>query len=338
MSISACVILFFISKGMIVINNYPNIGTPFFYIVFFVLIAIMIGIDIICLKKQGAHKVSIKEALIWSGIWVAVSCIFAVCLYAYLASHADYGPAIAQAKLIEFFTGYIVEKSLAMDNVFVFLMIFSYFKVPPMYQHRVLLYGVLGAIILRAIMIGIGAMLVQRFEWILYIFGAFLIWTGVHMMKPIHEEKDFSQSTVLKWLKRIIPVSESFDKERFFTIQNGKWIATPLFLVLIMVELSDVIFALDSIPAIFAITTDPFIVLTSNIFAILGLRAMYFLLADMADRFMYLKYGLAFVLCFIGFKMLIMYWIHIPVIISLAVIFGALTTSIMTSLLSKKRR
>ncbi len=217
-------------------------------------------------------------------------------------------------------------------------MIFGYFKVSPKYQHRVLLYGVFGAIVLRALMIFIGAALVQRFEWILYIFGAFLVYTGIHMMKPESEEEDLSQNKILGWLKKVIPVSHQFEGEKFFTVENGKRIATPLLLVLIMIELSDVIFAVDSIPAVFAVTTDPFIVLTSNIFAILGLRAMYFLLADVADRFIFLKYGLAFVLSFIGIKMLIMHWVHIPISISLSVVFGALGASILTSLVYTRQQ
>ena len=227
-----------------------------------------------------------------------------------------------------------MEKSLAVDNLFVFLMIFSYFKVPPQYQHRVLLYGVFGAIVLRAIMIFIGAVLVSRFEWILYIFGAFLLYTGIKMVKQGGDEEgeDLSQNKILQWLQKHIRVGKSLNGEKFFTVENGKRVASPLLMVLIMVELSDVIFAVDSIPAIFAVTTDPFIVLTSDIFAILGLRAMYFLLADMADRFVFLNYGLAFVLSFIGIKMLIIHWIPIPVTISLAVVFGALGASILTSL------
>ena len=314
--------------------QYPAIGTPLFYGVFAVIVIIMIAIDMLALKKNGAHKVSIKEALSWSLVWVAVSCAFAGWLYWYLNTHPEYGHAIAVEKTMEFFTGYILEKSLAVDNIFVFLMIFAAFKVEPQYQHRVLLYGVFGAIILRTIMIVIGAALVSRFEWILYLFGAFLLFTGIKMMMPEKEgEDDITQSFWFKWLTKHIPVSKGYNGEKFFTIENGKRIATPLLLVVIVIELSDVIFAVDSIPAIFAVTTDPFIVLTSNIFAILGLRAMYFLLADMADRFTYLKYGLAGVLCFIGVKMLLLYFgIHIPIALSLGVVFSALIASILVSL------
>lgn len=315
-----------------------SVGSPLFYGVFFIAVLVMIGIDMLTLKKSGAHKVSPKEALVWSVVWIAVSMAFAGWLYWELGHNRDYGHAVASAKVMEFLTGYILEKSLAVDNLFVFLMIFSYFKVPPQYQHRVLLYGVLGAIILRAIMVFVGAALVREFEWVLYLFGAFLLYTGIKMIKhDDNEEQDLSENRILKWLTKHIRVSKELDGEKFFTVENGKRIATPLLLVLIMVEISDVVFAVDSIPAIFAVTKDPFIVLTSNIFAILGLRAMYFLLADIADRFIFLKYGLAFVLSFIGIKMLIIKWVHVPVGISLSVVFGALGASILTSLVYNRK-
>lgn len=298
----------------------------------------MVAVDMFSLRKNGSHKVGIKEALAWSGLWVAVSCLFAGWLYIELAGNPVYGAAVAKEKVLEFFTGYILEKSLAVDNIFVFLMIFGYFKVAPKYQHRVLLYGVLGALVLRAVMIFIGAALVRQFEWILYLFGAFLLYTGIRMMKSEEDEEDLSGNRLLGVVKKIIPVGSEFHGDKFLTIENGKKIATPLFLVLIMIELSDVIFAVDSIPAVFAVTTDPFIVLTSNIFAVLGLRAMYFLLADVAERFVFLKYGLAFVLSFIGLKMLMMHWVHIPISISLSVVFGALGASILTSLIYTKKQ
>ncbi|MEL0543456.1 TerC/Alx family metal homeostasis membrane protein, partial [Neisseria gonorrhoeae] len=197
----------------------------------------------------------------------------------------------------------------------------------------------LGALVLRTVMIFVGAALVRQFEWILYLFGAFLLYTGIHMMKPEgDEEEDLANSRLLNAVKKVVPVGTAFHGEKFFTVENGKKIATPLFLVLIMIELSDVVFAVDSIPAVFAVTTDPFIVLTSNIFAILGLRAMYFLLADVAERFIFLKYGLAFVLGFIGVKMLVMHWVHIPISVSLSVVFGALGASILTSLIYTKKQ
>ena len=319
-------------------SEFPEVGTPLFYGVFFTAVLLMVAVDMFSLRKNGSHKVGIKEALAWSGLWVAVSCLFAGWLYIELAGNPVYGAAVAKEKVLEFFTGYILEKSLAVDNIFVFLMIFGYFKVAPKYQHRVLLYGVLGALVLRAVMIFIGAALVRQFEWILYLFGAFLLYTGIRMMKSEEDEEDLSGNRLLGVVNKIIPVGSEFHGDKFFTIENGKKIATPLFLVLIMIELSDVIFAVDSIPAVFAVTTDPFIVLTSNIFAVLGLRAMYFLLADVAERFVFLKYGLAFVLSFIGLKMLMMHWVHIPISISLSVVFGALGASILTSLIYTKKQ
>lgn len=319
-------------------SEFPEVGTPLFYGVFFTAVLLIVAVDMFSLRKNGSHKVGIKEALAWSGLWVAVSCLFAGWLYIELAGNPVYGAAVAKEKVLEFFTGYILEKSLAVDNIFVFLMIFGYFKVAPKYQHRVLLYGVLGALVLRAVMIFIGVALVRQFEWILYLFGAFLLYTGISMMKSEEDEEDLSGNRLLGVVKKIIPVGSEFHGDKFFTIENGKKIATPLFLVLIMIELSDVIFAVDSIPAVFAVTTDPFIVLTSNIFAVLGLRAMYFLLADVAERFVFLKYGLAFVLSFIGLKMLMMHWVHIPISISLSVVFGALGASILTSLIYTKKQ
>ncbi|MCS4533961.1 TerC family protein [Neisseria montereyensis] len=319
--------------------EHPSVGTPLFYGVFFIAVFIMIIIDMLSLKKTGVHKVSVKEALAWSLVWITVSCLFGGWLYFELAGNPLYGHVVAKQKVLEFFTGYVLEKSLAVDNIFVFLMIFSYFKVQPKYQHRVLLYGVFGAIVLRMLMIFIGAVLVEKFEAILYVFGAFLLYTGVKMLREgdDDDEEDLSQNKMLNWIKRHVPVSRNFHGEKFFTVENGKYIATPMLLVLMMVEVSDIIFAVDSIPAVFAVTTDPFIVLTSNIFAILGLRAMYFLLADIADRFIYLKYGLAFVLSFIGIKMLITPWVHIPIALSLAIVFGALVVSVVVSLMHNRR-
>ena len=317
----------------------PSIGSPLFYGVFAAAVLAMIAIDMLTLKKSGAHKISSKEALAWTIVWIAVSCAFAGWLYWEIAHNQAYGHELAKTKVMEYFTGYVLEKSLAVDNLFVFLMIFGYFKVPPQYQHRVLLYGVFGAIVLRALMIFVGAVLISRFEWILYFFGAFLLYTGIKMIKQGDDDaEDLSQNKILQWLQKHIRVSQTLDGEKFFTRENGRRMATPLLLVLVMVELSDVVFAVDSIPAVFAVTTDPFIVLTSNIFAILGLRAMYFLLADMADRFVFLNYGLAFVLSFIGIKMLIMHWVHIPVGTSLAVVFGAIGASILISLAYDRRK
>ncbi|KAE9529480.1 TerC family protein [Testudinibacter aquarius] len=316
----------------------PDIGSPMFYGIFSVVVVIMLAIDLLSLKKSGVHKVSVKEAMWWSVVWVTVSCLFALWLYFELAGNPIYGKKFAAEKVMEFLTGYVLEKSLSVDNLFVFLMIFSYFKVPPQYQHKVLLYGVLGAIIMRTVMIGIGAILIREYEWILYIFGAFLIYSGfkIFTAKDEGDGEDLAKNALLNWLRRRLPLSQHFNGEKFLTIENGKRLFTPLVLVLIMVELSDVVFAVDSIPAVFAVTTDPFIVLTSNIFAILGLRAMYFVLADIADRFVYLKYGLAVILIFIGAKMLlVMAGIHIPIALSMAMVFMILIVSILASLRKK---
>ncbi|WP_211251078.1 TerC family protein [Stenoxybacter acetivorans] len=313
-------------------HHVHTVGTPMFYAVFFAVILVMIAIDMLALKKEGVHKVSTKEALIWSVTWVTVSMAFALWLYFRFADNPAIGSESARDHVLLFITAYVLEKSLAVDNIFVFVMIFSYFKIPAAYQHRVLLYGVFGAIILRTILVGFGAVLVGEFKWILYFFGAFLIYSGLKMMVPSKEEDpDFEHNRLIQWLTRHMRISKNLDREKFFTIENGKRLATPLLLVLIMVELSDVIFAVDSIPAVFAVTTDPFIALTSNLFAVLGLRAMYFLLANVVERFAYLQYGLAFVLTFIGVKMLISHWFHIPVTISLAVIFTALILSVAAS-------
>lgn len=316
----------------------PSIGSPFFYTVFFVAVLIMIVIDMVALKQSGAHKVSIKEAATWSAVWVAVACAFGGWLWWYLATDPAYGEAIANQKTLEFFTGYVIEKSLAVDNIFVFLMIFAFFKVPAEYQRRVLLYGVFGAIILRTVMVFLGAALVQEFSWILYVFGAFLLFTGLKMMLPEKEEKeDLSNNGLLKFLRKHIRMTDEYHGEAFFVMKNGLRYATPMFVVLVFVELSDVVFAVDSIPAIFAVTMDPFIVLTSNIFAILGLRAMFFLLADVADRFHLLRYGLAIVLSFIGMKLLLLKVYHIPIAVSLGVVFSVIAGSVIASLMFTKK-
>ena len=239
---------------------------------------------------------------------------------------------MADAKAMEFLTGYLIEKALAVDNIFVFLMIFGYFAVPAEYQRRVLIYGVIGAIVMRAVMILAGAWLVQEFHWILYVFGAFLVVTGVKMLMFAEAEPDLGKNPLLNWVKRRMRLTPDYRGEKFWVRENGVRMFTPLFLVLVMIELSDVIFAVDSIPAIFAITTDPFIVFTSNIFAILGLRAMYFMLAGMADRFHLLKYGLAMVLVFVGTKMLIVDFYKIPVGLSLGIVGLVIATFMFASL------
>jgi len=287
-------------------------------------------VDFVVLKKQGAHEVGVKEALNWSIVWVALSFAFNALFWWAVAQ--NHGTDVANEKSMEFLTGYLIEKSLAVDNIFVFLLIFSYFAVPPAFQKRVLMIGIIGAIVLRTVMILLGSWLIAEFHWVLYLFGAFLLATGVKMWWAAGKEPDLESNPALKLLRRVLPVSKSFDGEKFFTVENGKRIATPLLLVIALVGLTDVIFAVDSIPAIFAITTDPFIVLTSNVFAILGLRAMYFLLAAVAAKFHLLSYGLAVILVFIGTKMMLIDVFKIPVAVSLGVVVGILALTMWLSL------
>lgn len=294
----------------------------------FVLVALFV--DFAVLKKQGAHEVSVKEALYWSIAWVGVSLVFNALLW-WAIKDTTGSVQMANEKGLEFLTGYLIEKSLAVDNIFVFLLIFTYFAVPPAFQKRVLMFGILGAIVLRTIMILLGAWLLEQFHWILYVFGAFLILTGIKMWRGADEDENLDDNAALKLLRRVMPVSKSYDGERFFTLENGKKIATPLLMVITMVAITDVIFAVDSIPAIFAITKDPFIVLTSNVFAILGLRAMFFLLQAAASRFHLLNYGLAVILVFIGSKMMLIDVFKIPVAVSLGVVLGVLAITMIWS-------
>jgi tellurite resistance protein TerC len=304
---------------------------PLWLWIFFVAsVLVALFVDFVVLRKQGAHAVGVKEALNWSLIWVALS--FAFNGLFWWAIWQDHGTAVANTKSMEFLTGYLIEKSLAVDNIFVFLMIFTYFAVPPEFQKRVLMIGIIGAIVLRTVMILLGSWLIAQFHWVLYLFGAFLVLTGIKMWWAAGQEPDLESNPALKLLRRIMPVSPRFDGERFFTVENGKRIATPLLLVIALVGLTDVIFAVDSIPAIFAITTDPFIVLTSNIFAILGLRAMYFLLAAVAEKFHLLSYGLAVILTFIGTKMMLIDVVKIPVAASLGVVVAILAVTMWLSL------
>ncbi|MEO3714417.1 TerC family protein [Roseateles flavus] len=293
-------------------------------------------VDFVLLRKQGAHEVSLPEALRWSGIWVALSLAFNVLLW-WAVRDSTGDTALANTRALEFLTGYLIEKSLAVDNIFVFLMIFTYFSVPPAYQKRVLMWGIVGAIVLRSVMILVGSWLIAQFHWVLYVFGAFLLLTGIKMWWAAGQEPDLESNPALKLLRRVLPVSPQFEGERFFTRLDGKLIATPLFLVVALVGVTDVIFAVDSIPAIFAVTTDPFIVLSSNIFAILGLRAMYFLLAAMAAKFHLLSYGLAVVLAFIGTKMMLIDVVKIPVLASLAVVVLILAVTMVLSVRTAPR-
>jgi tellurite resistance protein TerC len=297
---------------------------------FIAVVLVALFIDFVVLKKQGAHEVGVKEALNWSIIWVMVSLAFNA-LFWWAVKDATGDAEVATTKALEFLTGYLIEKSLAVDNIFVFLMIFTYFAVPAPYQKRVLMIGIIGAIVLRTIMILVGGWLLQQFHWILYVFGAFLILTGIKMWWAAGKEQSLDDNPALKLLRRILPVSKNYDGEKFWTVENGKKIATPLFMVICLVGLTDVIFAVDSIPAIFAITNDPFIVLTSNVFAILGLRAMYFLLAAVASKFHLLTYGLAVVLVFIGTKMVLIDVFKIPVLVSLGVVVAVLAITMLWS-------
>ena len=304
---------------------------PLWLWIFFVAsVLVALFVDFVVLRKQGAHAVSVKEALNWSIVWVALSFAFNGLFWWAVAQ--DHGAAMANTKAMEFLTGYLIEKSLAVDNIFVFLMIFTYFAVPAEFQKRVLMIGIIGAIVLRTVMILAGSWLISEFHWVLYVFGAFLVLTGIKMWWASGKENDLESNPALKLLRRLMPVSKNFDGERFFTVENGKRIATPLLLVIALVGLTDVIFAVDSIPAIFAITTDPFIVLTSNIFAILGLRAMYFLLAAVAAKFHLLSYGLAVILVFIGTKMMLIDVFKIPVAVSLGVVVAILAGTMWLSL------
>ncbi|MGY0876563.1 TerC family protein [Klebsiella pneumoniae] len=304
-----------------------TVGTPLLWGGFAVVVAIMLAIDLLLQGRRGSHSMAMKQAAGWSILWVTLSLLFNAAFWWYLVQ--TQGRAVADPQALAFLTGYLIEKALAVDNVFVWLMLFSYFAVPPALQRRVLVYGVLGAIVLRTIMIFAGSWLISQFDWLLYVFGAFLLFTGVKMALAKEDDSGIGDKPLVRWIRSHLRMTDKIESERFFTRKNGVLFATPLLLVLILVELSDVIFAVDSIPAIFAVTTDPFIVLTSNLFAILGLRAMYFLLAGVAERFSMLKYGLSVILVFIGVKMLIVDFYHIPVAISLGVVGGILAATLL---------
>jgi tellurite resistance protein TerC len=295
------------------------------WIGFHVIVAVMLYVDL-ALASKHHHAVSMREAAIWSVVWVMISLLFCGGIWFWLSPD----------KAVKFLTGYLIEKSLSVDNMFVFIMIFSYFKIGPHDQPRVLKWGILGALVMRFILIFVGAALLQRFHWLIYVFGAFLIYTGWGM--AFGGEKPFDPQThpVFKRVMKVLPLS-GFDGDRFFTRINGVLHATPIFLSIIVVEVSDLVFALDSIPAIFAITTDRFIVYTSNVFAILGLRALYFLLAGLVGLFAYLKYGVALILAYVGVKMMISGYVHIPTLLSLGVIIGVLAASVAASVYFKPR-
>jgi tellurite resistance protein TerC len=306
-----------------------------FWIGFITFVLVMLTLDLGVFHRK-AHVVKPKEAGGWVAFWTSLALIFAAGIWWMegrgMVTHAPGAGAL----WLTFLTGYVIELSLSVDNLFVIIVIFEYFKVPAIAQHRVLFYGILGAIVMRGLFIGIGAFLLARFEWILYVFGAMLLFTGIRMMFKQDEEFEGDQNKVVKLVRRYVRMTPRYDGTKFFTIENGVKLATPLFLVLVLVEFTDLIFAVDSIPAIFGITRDPFIVFTSNIFAILGLRSMFFLLAAVVQQFYLLKYGLAIILSFIGVKMLIEHWYHIPIMVSLAIVLGTLALSIVASMIWKK--
>jgi tellurite resistance protein TerC len=295
-------------------------STLWLWIGFNLFILAMLALDLGVLQRR-AHQIGLREALVWSIFWVVLSLLFNLGVWHYAGS----------AKALQFLTGYVIEKSLSVDNIFVFAVLFRYFGVDQRYQHRVLYWGILGALIMRGAMIAAGVALIQRFEWILYVFGAFLVWTGAKMMLHKPEDVDPEHNPVFKLARKYLPLTKTYEGQQFFVRKEGLWRATPLFLVLLVVETTDVAFALDSIPAIFAVTRDPFIIYSSNVFAILGLRALYFLLAGIMPYFRYLGAGLSIVLMFIGVKMLIEKWLHIPTGISLGVVGGVIAGSVLIS-------
>jgi tellurite resistance protein TerC len=303
-----------------------DIGTDLTpWLLFLGLVAALLAIDL-GIFHRTAHAVTRREALAWSVAWIGLAIVFNIGVYVFQGTDAG----------IEWTTGYLIEKSLAIDNVFVFLLIFSSFMVPPMYQHRVLFWGILGAIVFRAALIGFAGFLITTLHWVIYLFGAFLIFTGLKFLRDEDEDRDLQRSWVVRFAQRIMPVTVNYEGQKFFTKRNGVLYMTPLFLVLLLVEVSDVVFAVDSIPAIYAVTDDPFIVFTSNILAILGLRSLYFVLAGYLEGMRFLKPALAAILIFVGTKMLVVDFFHMPPLASLAVIATILTVAIAASLIFRK--
>ena len=298
-----------------------------FWVIFIAFVLAMLALDLGVFHRK-MHVVHPKEASAWVAVWVALALLFAGGLLFFYGHHVA----------LRFLTGYVIEESLSVDNIFVMVLIFEYFKVPAICQHRVLFYGILGALVMRGLFIGLGTVLLARFHWVIYVFGAMLIVTGIRMVLKQDEEFEGERNPVVRTARRLLPLTDEFHGKHFFIVQNGRKLATPLFLVLVLVEVTDLVFAIDSIPAIFGVTRDPFIVFTSNIFAILGLRSMYFLLAAVVDRFYLLKYGIALILTFVGLKMLGEPWFHIEIIVSLAVIIGVLGLSIAASLMWPQRQ
>jgi tellurite resistance protein TerC len=310
-----------------------SIGSPFMWLLFVLVVVVALFVDFTTMHKQGPHRVSMREAGFWSLAWIASSVVFAGWLWWYLGGTAPDAEtqSIARDKMLQFLTGYGIEKALAVDNVFVFLMVFTYFGVPAEFQKRVLMIGILGALFLRAVLILVGAWIIGQFHWVLYLFGAFLVYTGIRMWYAGARKPDLESNATLKWLRQRMHIAPDFDGEKFLTIENGQRALTPLALVILLIGVVDVLFAVDSIPAIFAITTDPFIVLTSNVFAVLGLRALYFLMVNMHERFHLLSYGLSFLLVFIGAKLLLMDIVDIPVGMSLLITFSILISAVVLS-------
>lgn len=311
-----------------------SVGTPVLWVIFTIVIAVMLLIDISLQGKHKGREITVRQAITWSLIWISLALLFALGLWFYFKQTTSL--TIANRQTMAFLTGYLLEKALAVDNVFVWLMLFNYFSIPVNLQRRVLIYGVLGAIVLRTIMIFTGSWLVSQFHWILYLFGIFLLFTGIKMFFVKENDQSIDKKPLVKWLGSHLRMTNTLHGECFFIRQQGILLATPLIMVLILVEISDIIFAVDSIPAIFAVTTDPFIVLTSNLFAILGLRAMYFVLSGIAEKFSMLKYGLSIILIFIGIKMLLMDIFHILTAVSLSIVAGILTLTMLINLIVNK--
>lgn len=297
---------------------------PQFAIAFAVIIAVLLTLDLAVFNRKS-HEVTFKASLAWTAFWVSIAMCFNVALL--------YG--LGKEHAVLFLTGYVVELSLSVDNLFVFLLIFSSFKIPPTYQHRVLFWGILGALIMRAICIWLGVEALQKYAWLTYVFGAILIYSGIKSLLKEDSDADPSNGKIAQLIKKWIPISPNLDQEKFFTIHNGKRAATPLFLALIIVELSDLIFAVDSIPAVLAITQDPLIVYSSNVFAILGLRSIYFALSHIVQLFRFLKYALSFILIFVGTKIMIAHFYKIPVGIALTFIIGSLVAAVLASIVFK---
>jgi len=298
-----------------------SIGSPTLVIGFIVFVLAMLGLDLGVFHRKH-HKVSFREAMVWSVIWVGLAMVFNLAVYLWFGSETA----------LEFFTGYVIEKALSVDNLFVFVAIFTYFNISPMWQHRVLFWGILGALVMRALFIVVGGAMLSHFHWTMYLFGGILILTGIKLFYQKNQDVAVDRTLIVRALKRLFPVTDEHHGARFFIKQNSRWFITPLFLALVTVEVSDLVFAVDSIPAVFAITSDLFIVFTSNIFAILGLRSLYFLLAGMLGRFRFLKVGLAAILVFVGFKMLISSVVKISILLSLGVIGCLLAGSVLASL------